>query len=157
MEDLIKIEVIENGQGGHDDLLFLIPNLVDLKTFDTYYFSLAVEPVESIGDIKKAVANLVQFWIDKIEEIEDDQIIYLPIDLSDEYTGCLKVQKQQPNLSLTYGYSRREAYTVDPLDPEDYYNSINDFQAETEKQLVVDKGDFIDSLKKQKLNLIDNQ
>src|SRR5690242_569135 len=115
MEGLIKIEVIENDQGGHDDLLFLIPNLIDFKTFDTYYFGLAVEPAESIEDIKKAVSCLIQFWIDKIEKIENGEIIFLPIDLSDEYTGCLKVQKKETCLALAYGYSRREGWSVDPL------------------------------------------
>ena len=63
MADLLTLDVIDNGQGGHRDLLFCIPDLIDDKKFDTYYFYLAVDPVETIGDIKKAVSRLLQLRI----------------------------------------------------------------------------------------------
>jgi len=45
--------------------------------------------------------------------LDDGQNIYLPIDFSDQYTGCLKVEKNS-DLNLTYGNSRREGWNVDP-------------------------------------------
>ena len=146
MADLLTLDVIDNGQGGHRDLLFCIPDLIDDKEFDIYYFSLAVEPVETIGDIKIAVSRLLQFWHNKVSESQNGETIFLPIDFSDEYTGCLKVRHQDDQLVLTYGFSRREGYTVNPLNPEDYYKQITDFEAGSEKYLIVSQSVFISTL-----------
>ena len=149
MADLLTLDVIDNGQGGHRDLLFCIPDLIDDQEFDTYYFSFADEPLETIGDIKKAVSRLLQFWHNKISESKNGEIIFLPIDFSDQYTGCLKVQNQDGQLVLTYGFSRREGYAVDPLNPENYYKEITDFEADSEKHLTVNHSIFISTLDKQ--------
>ena len=149
MIDLLTIEVIENDRGGHDDLLLAIPELLGSKTFDTYYFCLAIEPKATTDDIRNAVAQLLQFWLDKIEEMKNEEIVYLPIDFSDQYTGCLKVLKKATQLILNYGFSRREGWAVNPLNPNNFYKEINDFQSETEKQLAVDKANFIFYLDKQ--------
>jgi hypothetical protein len=72
---------------------------------------------------------LLQFWKDKILESKHDHTIYLPIDFSDQYTGCLQIHKNYKNLTLGYRSSKRTGWAVDPLNPDDYYQSINDFQA----------------------------
>jgi hypothetical protein len=116
-------------------------------------FCIAVEPVNTIADIKNAVSQLMKFWNKKVLEIKNGETIFLPIDFSDQYTGCLKVFNQDMQLILTYGYSRREGYSVDPLTPENYYNEITDFEAESEKYLTIDKSTFIYTLEKQILKL----
>lgn len=149
MPEILTIDIIENGRGGHNDLLFSIPGLIGDKEFDTYYFCLAVEPVETIDDIKNAVSQLIQFWHNKVSESKNGETIFLPIDFSDQYTSCLKVQNQVGKLVLTYGFSRREGYAVDPLNPENYYKEITDFEADSEKHLTVDYSIFISTLDKQ--------
>ena len=147
MTEILTIDVI--GKDGHNDLLFSIPYLIGNKELDTYYFCLAVEPVETVEDIKNAVSQLIQFWHDKVSESKNGETIFLPIDFSDQYTGCLKVQNQGGQLVLTYGFSRREGFAVDPLNPESYYKGIADFEAESEKHLTVDHTIFISTLDKQ--------
>ncbi len=149
MTEILNIEIIDNDKGGHNDLLFSIPDLIGDKEFDTYYFFLTIEPVETIDDIKNAVSQLIQFWYNKVSESKKGETIFLPIDFSDQYTGCLKVQNQGEQLVLTYGFSRREGYTVDPLNPENYYKEITDFEADSEKQITVDPSIFISTLDKQ--------
>ncbi len=149
MTQILNVDIIDNDKGGHEDLLFSIPDLIGDRSFDTYYFCLAVEPIETIDDIKNAVSQLLQFWLGKIAESKNGETIYLPIDFSDQYTGCLKVQNKDKHLILTYGFSRREGYAVDPLNPENYYKEINDFQADSEKQLTVDQDVFISALDRQ--------
>jgi hypothetical protein len=149
MTDILTIDIIDNGKGGHKDLLFSIPNLMGDTEFDTYYFCLAVEPVENIDDIKNAVSQLLQFWIDKVSESKEGETIFLPIDFSDQYTGCLKIQNQDAQLVLTYGCSRREGWAVDPLNPGNYYREITDFEADSEKQMTVDPSVFISTLSRQ--------
>lgn len=149
MPDLINVDIIENNKGGHEDLLFSIPNLIEDQIFDTYYFYLAVEPAETIDHIKYAVSNLIQFWRNKISGIKKDETIFLPIDFSDQYTGCLNVRKQDEKLVLIYGYSNREGYAVDPLNPENYYKEITDFEADSENIIIVEQSVFILALEKQ--------
>ena len=154
MKDIITIDIIKTDKIGHKDLLFSIPDLIGKKEFDTYYFYLAIEPVKTIDDIKKAVSQLINFWLIKVIECKNGETIFLPIDFSDQYTGCLKVVNLNNLLVLTYGFSRREGYSVSPLNPENYYKEIYDFEAEFEKQVIVDKSILISTLDRQirKLN-----
>lgn len=149
MTEILSIDIIDNDKGGHDDLLFSIPDLIGDREFDTYYFCIAVETAETIDDIKNAVSQLLQFWIDKVSESKNGETIFLPIDFSDQYTGCLKVNKNDGQLILTYGFSRREGYAVDPLNPENYYKEISDFEADPEKVLTVEPTVFLSALDRQ--------
>ncbi len=141
MKNLINIEIIENDKGGHEDLVFEISKLISQQKFDTYYFDLAIEPKSGIKEIKNAVAELIASWNKKQAELENGQIIYLPIDFSDQYTGCLKVEKKN-ELILTYGFSRREGWSVDPINPTEYYETITDFDTENENSLIVEQAEF---------------
>jgi len=141
MTSLIHIEVIENEKGGHEDLVFEIPELISRQKFDTYYFAIAIEPKNGIEEIKNAVAKLITSWKKKQAELNNGQVIYLPIDFSDQYTGCLKVEKNN-DLKLTYGYSRREGWSIDPINPTEYYESISDFDTDNKKSLTVKQTEF---------------
>jgi hypothetical protein len=141
MTSLINIEIIENEKSGHEDLVFEIPGLVGQKKFDTYYFALAIEPKNGIEELKNAVAELIASWNEKQAELKNGQIIYLPIDFSDQYTGCLKVEKNN-DLKLTYGYSRREGWSIDPINPTEYYESITDFDTDNETSLTIKQTEF---------------
>jgi len=141
MTNLIYLEIIENEGNGHEDLVFEIPELVKQQKFDTYYFSLAIEPKSGIEEIKSALAVLISSWNQKQMGLENGQVIYLPIDFSDQYTGCLKVEKNN-DLKLTYGYSKREGWSVNPINPSEYYESITDFEPENGKSLTVKQTEF---------------
>ncbi len=141
MTNLLNIEIIENNKGGHEDLMFEIPGLIGQQKFDTYYFALAILPKNGINEIKNAVAELIASWNKKQAELKSGETIYLPIDFSDQYTGCLKVEKKN-NLTLTYGFSRREGWSVDPINPNKYFESITDFESENKKSLTVGQSEF---------------
>ncbi len=146
MTNLLEIEILDNDQGGHKDLLFNIPDLTGPLKFDTYYFALAIEPNNGLSKIKQAIGQLINFWNQKIKKLENGNTIYLPIDFSDQYTGCLKVEKNK-NLKLTYGHSRREGWKVNPINPYDYFNSINDFKSDFKKSITVNEDDFSNCLR----------
>lgn len=74
------IDIIDNNKGGHNDLLFEIPGLLNMQECDLYYFALAVESYESKVDVILAVVQLLNYWNQKIEETEPGEIVYLPID-----------------------------------------------------------------------------
>jgi len=72
------IDIIDNDQRSHKDLLFEIPGLVSLQAFDLYYFGLAIEPYNSKSELVLAVVQWLHYWRKKIEEAGQSEKIYLP-------------------------------------------------------------------------------
>ena len=118
-----------------------IPDLIGCQKFDTYYFAIAIEPKKGFSETKNAVAQLIMAWKRRLRLLVEGQVIYLPIDFSDQYTGCIRVEKQN-DLYLTFGYSRREGYTVDPINPSNYFDSITDYRTQNVNPLIVSQSDF---------------
>ncbi len=147
MDDILKIEVLD--KEGHDDLNFCIKDLTAELTFDTYYFGLAAEPYENLQDIKNCVADFLKHWVTQSEIIQNGQTKYFPIDISDQYTGCIKIDKKDDNLDIAYGYSEREGYSLDITNPINYFDSITDFKSDIPKTILVSQTDFINSIKNQ--------
>ncbi len=141
MGNIINIQILKNSKGSHEDLLFEIPKLGIQKSLDTYYFVLAMESKKQPYQVKNAVVELVSFWNKKLTEMPNGTVIYLPIDFSDQYTGCLKVEKNN-SLKLTYGYSMQEGHSINPMNPIYFYNTVTDFKPEQGKFLIVNQTAF---------------
>lgn len=148
---MIEVDVIENGREGHDDLLFSIPGLIEKQIFDTYYFFWAFNPQSKVtlSETQQRVARLLCYWEEKVQESQEGDIIYLPVDFSDEWTGCVRMIARDKALVLAYGRSSREGYSVDPLNPQDYYKNVADFRAITQNELVCSKKSVLLSLSQQ--------
>ncbi len=147
MDDIIQIDIIE--KDGHDDLKFSIKDLTANLSFDTYYFGIAAEPFEDFQDVKNCIADFIKQWVTQIEKMQDGQTKYFPIDISDQYTGCLKIDKQSNKLKIAYGTSRQEGWGVNINDPSHYFDNVTDFRSDIPKTIVVPQADFLTSLKKQ--------
>ncbi|MFP9097888.1 hypothetical protein ACLI09_02440 [Flavobacterium sp. RHBU_24] len=148
MAGIIKIEFLENNTEGHNDLLFSVPGLVE-ECFDSYYFIIA----EGMPSVKKTLAALLDFWVQKIKALQEGNVIYLPIDFSDQYTGCLRVEMEADKLMVDYGYSLREGWCINPRNPEDFYNSVTDFTITSESRLTIIAADFANAIKHQAVKL----
>jgi hypothetical protein len=141
MDDLINIEILD--KSGHDDLKFSIKDLTADLTFDTYYFGLSIEPFE---DLKVCISKFLQTWLTEISNMKVGQDRYFPIDISDQYTGCIKVNKLKDQLEISYGHSRREGYTIDINNPTNFFNGISDFHSDIPQKLIISQDDFKNSL-----------
>jgi len=141
MKKLLTIDVLENGKEYHEDLVFEIPGLLSQQQFDTYYFALAIEPKSGISEIKNAIAALITSWKQELTKLKNGDVIYLPIDFADQGTSSIKVSKNK-HLTLTFGTSSREGWSINPLHPVDYYKSITDFRNLNENSLEVRQVDF---------------
>jgi len=133
----IHIIYSDNGTG-HEDLILEIKSINLRVVADTYYFRILddFEPITAEDlRIKHALALLLGYWMSRVDSLNVTDYCYLPFDFSDEYTGCLKVAIVQENsLRVSYGYSLVvEGWNVDPLDPDDYTERVNDFQATSEE------------------------
>ncbi|HLP20152.1 MAG TPA: hypothetical protein VK174_07625 [Chitinophagales bacterium] len=152
MEDIIQIEVLD--KGGHGDLKFRVKDLTAHLTFDTYYFILASEPCDGISDVKKSIAKFISHWREQIKSMQSGQTKYFPIDISDQYTGCLKIDKQHENLQIAYGWSREEGHWLDINNPTHYFDSITDFRTDIPHTIFVTQQDFLISLENQIKGLV---
>jgi hypothetical protein len=143
---LIQLQIVDNNQGGHKDILFTISGLTEEQVFDSYFFILAMERSQNVDKLSFGVGELFEYWKEKTLLMTDNDTIFLPIDFSDEYTGCIKVEKVDMSLNLTYGFSRIMGLNVNPLDPENFYKEVKDFEADNDKKLTVRQEDLINSL-----------
>lgn len=127
---MIHITLIDNQQSCHKDLNFKVDGLTEQLTFDSYYFAVAAEQKSVQISTAQAIGQLIKFWIDKLELLENNKVIFLPIDFSDQYIGCIKVTNINGELDLNYGYTRTEGFAVNPLNPENFFNNVIDFVSE---------------------------
>ncbi|MEO8068124.1 MAG: hypothetical protein ABI599_10570 [Flavobacteriales bacterium] len=146
MSELLDIYLQENGKGGHEDLGFQVHGLTADRVFDSYYFALAVEPLDTIEAVRECLAQYLEQWGRSIERMGDGEARILPIDLSDQYTGCLSVIEDGQSLSLEYGISMTEGWAISVNKPEQHFCGVRDFRVDTPEPLVVDKTFFLRSL-----------
>ncbi|MBX2973335.1 MAG: hypothetical protein KF797_09545 [Flavobacteriales bacterium] len=144
---MVYVEVLDNEEGGHTDLVFQIQGLTERLVFDTYYFVLAIEPVEDQRVIKRFVATYLEAWVAEIEQMKDGEERAFPIDISDQYVGCLKVQYNGPQLKLAYGFSTMvQGWGMDLKAPQKYFTAITDFRSDIPRPLTTDRSALIQSL-----------
>jgi hypothetical protein len=142
---LIYIE-LETESDGHIDLIVELPKMNMSEQFDSYYFQVECEPFE-ISDIKQAISNLIEYWKVKILEMKSSEPIYLPIDFSDEYIGCYRLESVKGKIKMQYGFSRTNGFGISPSNSGDFYKSVKDFELLTDYLTIeVSKKELIDSL-----------
>lgn len=150
---MLKVEILDNGKGGHEDLLVNIDGLID-KVFDTYYFVIAVEP-DDLQDLKNGVAKLLMYWKDEVQSATDGQKIHLPIDFSDQYSGCLEVLLERGDMHLRYGYTERGGWNVNPINLGNFSKTVSDFEDTEHITIEVSKAAFLNAIDEQIRKLTD--
>ncbi len=151
MGELITIK-ITGPKDGHEDLVVCIKENGFCGVFDSYYLSLDDGVETKLKGIKKVnfvLKNLIKYWIKKIDESNCGEVVYLPIDFSDQYIGCFRIEKNENGLNLCYGHTFTEGWAISPADPGDFSSSISDFKLDrTFKPIFVKQTEFLDSLNK---------
>ncbi|SHN29539.1 hypothetical protein [Chitinophaga sp. CF418] len=133
-------EVIFNSkkEEQHYDISVNISDIGFSSEVDSYY--LCIDPFfmpdqEGPDKVEKCLKLMIASWMATIEQMEVNQIVYLPYDFSDQYIGALKVQKMSLNeISLGSGcttkYSGFQKYpskdTFLDLDDEEFDSDGND-------------------------------
>jgi hypothetical protein len=103
--------------GGHDDLLLRLGGWS--QRCDSYYFAIEAEddgPGVDAGRVAKVMLALLRQWRDRVLQLADSAIVYLPYDFSDQCTGWLRVQRSGAQLEITVGWSSIEGYSFNPSD-----------------------------------------
>ncbi len=137
-----------DNQTNHDDLIFTFNG--ETKRRDSYYFALDrnIDPEnEDVDKIRKVLKRLLEQWLEYAEGAEPDDVLFLPYDFSDQYTGCLRCEVQDTSVSLTDGYLSREAWSVFPSDIRDFVREKSYFTVTNKNRAVMPKWQFVQELK----------
>ncbi len=143
----------------HADLIVKVERNYFKQVCDSYYFCIDDDVAESIG-IMEYVRNsenskvkekvvlqlLLKFWINKIIYLDDGSVSYLPIDISDQYTGCFKIERCGSEIIISYGFTLVCGHVFYPHDPGNYFDDIDNFE----------ENDIFGKLKSTKEELIGN-
>lgn len=141
MSTILNIQVLETNATPATEIALEIPALNLQNKIDSYYFALAIEPNCGIKAQKNAVAQLLKSWINAVQNAAMGSEIYLPIDFQDQGTCCIKVVKTEV-LTLCYGCTSREGWSIDVLTPDDFYYSITDFLPTNKATTTVNHTEF---------------
>lgn len=94
----------------HKDLHVCIPELnIDVYT-DTYYFALdnGILPEEETEDkVKIVLTDLLSYWEKTVEELQENNIAFLPYDFSDQYLGALKIKRKKFDLIIRDSWGKK--------------------------------------------------
>jgi len=151
MNTLITIHLKTEGDS-HKDLMVSVQKNGFNGIFDSYYLGLDDEiktDLKGLEKINLVLKKLIEYWIKTITEAKNREVHYLPIDFSDQYTGCFRIEKKDNNLLVSYGYSLIEGYSVSPSNPGNYATSISDFEENPEfSSFSVSQDELVSSLRK---------
>lgn len=138
------IQFVDNGTG-HDDLHLSLGDY--RRTADTYYLALDhhVETDESPAKIRRTLIRLLQAWTKALEKA-GDSFVYLPYDLSDEYSGCLRCRIREGKVEILPGFSNREGWTFSPSDPDDYFINAPNFKPDMPAPICLASTEFLDQI-----------
>ncbi|ANY67859.1 hypothetical protein BBD42_16295 [Paenibacillus sp. BIHB 4019] len=144
----MEVFIKENGTA-HEDLILSFKEMDLLVISDTYYFEIedTIQPErDSSCKIAASLKSLLSYWIENIINLGSKEERYLPIDFSDQYTGCFKIRKvSTQQIEISYGYSLREGWSVCPSDPKEYAISIHDYK-ETSSKLLIGQDELIEQI-----------
>jgi hypothetical protein len=113
----------------HDDLHLSFAGAEE--TADSYYLALdnGIEPDdESPSKARLVLRRLLEQWREHLRAASDGDVLFLPYDFSDQYTGCLRCQRNPTGLFISHGYSSREGWSFNPSDIGDYVSTVDDFR-----------------------------
>lgn len=96
---------------GHGDFHLKIDALDLQEVADTYFFAIDhgfMPDIENGRKVIISIRNLLKSWKDGIEKLLIKEHIFLPFDFSDQYLGCLYVQKIDDSCRICYGYTTED-------------------------------------------------
>jgi hypothetical protein len=96
------------GNGGHADLTLRLGNWI--HTCDSYFFAIDAENTNS-NVTKASVAGVIQQllrqWMERVTELGENEITYLPFDFSDQCSAWVRVVRSGDRLEVQPGWSVR--------------------------------------------------
>ena len=158
MNVVIQILLLEKDDF-YKDLVVKVKGRDFIKKFDSFYLEndsecdeykndSYPEKLEGIKKVKAVLVQLLKYWLENVNTLENNENCYLPIDFSDEHTGCFQVKREGESFILFYGSSSKEGWSIPPSSPGDFSKEVIDFKKdENFKELTVTRSALILSIK----------
>ena len=136
-----------NNNGYHKDFLIKIGKTEILA--DTYYFwrDEFADLLDPYGAVIESVSNYLNSWAKKLEELQLDESIFIPIDFSDEYITGLKVRCSDDTFIIDLGYIVDINDNVVRVTENEVYTNLNNKVIEVIMSFSEEKKKFINSLR----------
>ena len=133
----------------HKDIRLVIPDLQIAVDVDSYHLLKDTDVSFNGNGYDKVIEVLIiviQNWVIVVRRMKTNEIDFLPFDFSDEYIGCLRIEKQSNMLLVQYGFTQ-SIMGVD-LFPTQYQNfNIKDKDFENDSSIVsIDEEAFLNCL-----------
>jgi hypothetical protein len=128
----------------HDDLHVCIEGYS--RVADSYYFALDPSMLpgdESPNKVRRVLIQLLQRWTDALAKATATQLVYLPFDFSDQYTGCFQCRPNDDYIEILPGWSHREGWSLPPSDPGEYLFGITDFKFDAAAPVKLPRDEFL--------------
>lgn len=132
----------------HNDLVLNVGGL-EIES-DSYYFALDknIKPESEDADkIKIVIKSLLAQWKNYVSRAKSGEVIYLPFDFSDEYTGCIRCEFQNADVLLTIGYLELQGWSFFPSDISEYVKSSRYFIRSKDLTMKFEKSAFLKQIK----------
>jgi hypothetical protein len=90
--------------GGHKDLVLRVGTWI--HRIDSYYFALKAEEIgPGSAAVVQVLQTLLSQWKERVRQLADGGVVYLPYDFSDQYIAWLRVQRSCSQLDVQVGWS----------------------------------------------------
>lgn len=138
-----------------DNIITLNIDIFDISLYqkvDVYYFALenkSTDYEENLTDIKRNVLNLINSWIQVINNLNSKCVRFLPFDFSDQYIGCLRIEQIEDNrLIINYGFTTKfQGFSLNPHEINHFIITDNEYNATSESASIL-KGILLSDLSK---------
>lgn len=102
----ILLEQIISEQPGEVDLRLSVPDLGLSRVIDSYYYLL---DNDNFGSDSTNLEHILSAHFHKLENLlvkaSKSDVVYLPVEYSDQYIGCFRVLVRQQRLQIDYGFT----------------------------------------------------
>jgi hypothetical protein len=114
-DEVVALSWDRPATGGHDDLSLRLGGWT--HRCDSYYFAIEAEDVgPGTAAVVKVIQALLRHWRDRVLQLTDGAVVYLPYDFSDQCTAWLRVQRTGTQVEVQAGWSSVEGYSFVPSD-----------------------------------------
>ncbi len=123
---MIMLRFTPNGRW-HEDLVLEMNGRI--WPCDSYYFLIdhRVQGEENIEKVQRGLVRLLEQWITALHSAAPVDLVYLPYDFSDQYTGCLRCELNSERVVVARGWSLTPGHSVSPSDITGFVRQVRDF------------------------------
>lgn len=132
----------------HKDILIDVPLLGIHSKLDSYYFLLDRNIIFYSTGYKKVtevLIHILQEWKKKIINLK--VVDYLPLDFSDQYIGCFKLELlNKESIKVTYGFTQKiMGMDIFPSNVQHFVIRDEDFETDS-KTVIVSVSDLLKAI-----------